>query len=306
MRYCQFPLLLLALTALPLVCFAAEEKEKPAVRRTEDVIYGRKFGMALTMDVFQPAEPNKCGVIFLVNGGWFSSKDTPGMETVLPNRYRPFLDRGYTVFAVVASSQPKFTIPDIVDDVRRSVRFIRHNAARFGVDPTRLGVTGSSSGGHLSLMIATQGGPGKADAPDPVDRESDAVRAVACFFPPTDFLNYGGPGIDGVGIGPLEPIRAAFGPRSYTESGRRTLGKEISPIYYVTPLLPPTLIVHGDADAVVPLQQSQSFLQRAKDAGVEHLRLVVRPGKGHGWGDFWSSREDLDEFVNWFDKYLRD
>jgi acetyl esterase/lipase len=295
------PLILLA--SLPLACHAEEAGK--GVRRTEDVIYGRKCGMALTMDVFQPAKPNGAAVIFLVNGGWLSSKSTPMMEAVVPDRYSPFLDRGYTVFAVITSSQPTFTIPDLMDDVLRSVRFIRHNAAKYGVDPNRLGVTGASSGGHLSLTIATRGGPGKPDAVDPVDRESSEVQAVACFFPPTDFLNYGEPGVDGVGIGPLEPIRAAFGPRSYTESGRRTLGKEISPIYYVTEKLPPTLIVHGDADNVVPLQQSESFLKRAKECGMTDTKLVVRPGKGHGWGDYWKSTEDTDEFVKWFDGHLK-
>jgi acetyl esterase/lipase len=305
MRPYKFSLLLVILAVWPLACCAAEDKDSPAVRRTEDVIYGRKFGMALTMDVFQPANPNKCGVIFLVNGGWFSSKATPMMETVIPDRYRPFTDRGYTVFAVVTSSQPAFTIPDLMEDVKRAVRFIRHNAAQYGVDPNRLGVTGASSGGQLSLSVATQGGPGKADAPDPVDRESSAVQAVACFFPPTDFLNYGRPGVNGVGIGPLEPIKAAFGPRAETAEGRQNLGKIISPIYYITDKLPPTLIVHGDADKIVPLQQSESFIKRAKDAGVQNLQLIVRPGKGHGWGDYWKSTEDVDEFVNWFDKHLR-
>ncbi len=151
-----------------------------------------------------------------------------------------------------------------------------------------------------------QGGAGKADAPDPVDRESSAVQAVACFFPPTDFLNYGGPSISGVGEGPLAPLRVAFGPRALTEEGRKTLGREISPIYFVTKQLPPTLIIHGDADKAVPLQQSESFVQRARSAGAANVELIVRPGKGHGWGDFWKSAEDITEFADWFDRHLRD
>ena len=297
-------MLSITLAVLPIAAFAAENGDT-TVRRTEDVIYGRKFGMALTMDVFQPAKPNKCGIIFLVNGGWTSSKDTPMMVTVRPDCYQPFLDRGYTVFAVVTSSQPVFKIPDIIEDVQRSARFIRHNAAKFGVDPNRLGVTGSSSGGHLSLILATRGGPGKADSPDPVERESSEVQSVACFFPPTDFLNYGGPGLDGVGRGPLAPLAVAFGSRAETAEGRQALGKEISPIYYVTAKLPPTLLIHGDADEAVPLQQTESFMKRAKDAGAKQLKVVIRPGKGHGWGDFWKSAEDIEEFADWFDKTLR-
>lgn len=290
---------------LPLACLA-DENETPKVRRTEDVIYGRKFGMALTMDVFQPARPNRCGVLFLVNGGWLSSKATPMMVTIQPEYYTPFLDRGYTVFAVVTSSQPAFTIPDIVADVHRAVRFVRHNAARFGIRPDRLGITGSSSGGQLTLMIATQGGPGAPDAADPVDRESSAVQAAACFFPPTDFLNYGGPGINAVGQGPMQPLAVAFGPRAQSQDGRLVLGKEISPIYFVTDKLPPTLIIHGDADEVVPLQQSESFLERARSAGAKHLQLITREGKGHGWGEFWRSSQDIQEFLTWFDRFLVD
>lgn len=281
-------------------------QSEDVVRRIEDVIYGRKFGIALTLDVFQPARPNGCGLIFLVNGGWLSSKATPLMVTIRPDDYRVYLDRGYTVFAVVTSSQPKFAIPEQMEDVQRAVRFIRSNADPYGVRLDRLGVLGSSSGGQLALSVATQGGAGKADAPDPVDRESSAVQAVACFFPPTDFLNYGGPSISGVGEGPLAPLRVAFGPRALTDEGRKALGREISPIYFVTKQLPPTLIIHGDADKAVPLQQSESFVQRARSAGAANVELIVRPGKGHGWGDFWKSAEDITAFADWFDRHLRD
>lgn len=276
------------------------------VRRTEDVIYGRKSGMALTMDVFQPARPNGCGLLFLVNGGWLSSKATPMMVTIRSDDYSLYLARGYAVFAVVTSSQPKFTIPELMNDVERAVRYVRTNAMKYGVRSDRLGVLGSSSGGHLALSAAARGGLGKADSTDPVERESSAVQAVACFFPPTDFLNYGGPGISGVGEGPLAPLQVAFGPLALTPEGRESLGREISPIYFITAKLPPTLIIHGDADTVVPLQQSESFVKRAADAGAPHVNLIIRAGKGHGWGDFWKSTEDITAFADWFDRHLRD
>jgi acetyl esterase/lipase len=281
-------------------------KDGTTVRRTEDVIYGRKYGMALTLDVFQPAHANRCALLFLVNGGWQSSKSTPLMVTIRPDDYQPFLDRGYTVFAIVTSSQPKFMIPELMADVHRAVRFVRATASTYGVRSDRIGVLGSSSGGHLTLSIATQGDSGQPGSTDPVERESSAVQAAACFFPPTDFLNYGGPGICGVGAGPLAPLQTAFGPRALDAKERLILGREISPIYSVTARLPPTLIIHGDADTVVPLQQSESFVQRAKAAGAPAIQLIVRPGKGHGWGDFWRSTEDVTAFADWFDRYLRD
>jgi acetyl esterase/lipase len=293
------------LTGLLFLCAWSLAPSQQAVRRTEDAVYGRKFGTALTMDVFQPVNSNGCGILFLVNGGWLSSKDTPLMVTVQPDYYRPFLDRGYTVFAVVTCSQPKFTIPEEMDDVQRAVRFVRHNAAKFGVQPDRLGITGSSSSGQLSLMIATQGSPGNPASPEPIERESSAVQAVACFFPPTDFLNWGGPGTNAVGLGTMASMQAAFGPRAATTAGRQELGREISPIYFLSSNLPPTLIIHGDADPGVPIQQSESFVVRAKAAGARHVQLLVRPGKGHGWGEFWKSEEDITAFADWFDRYLR-
>ena len=282
-----------------------EVKGDDTVQRTEDVVYGRKFGMALTLDIFQPAQPNGSGLLFLVNGGWLSSKATPLMVTIRPDDYAVYLSRGYTVFAVVTSSQPKFAIPEQMGDVQRAVRFVRGNAAKFGISPNRLGVLGSSSGGQLALSIATRGGPGKLDSSDPIERESSNVQAVCCFFPPTDFLNYGGPGISGVGQGPLAPLQVAFGPQGLTPEGREILGREISPIYFVTSKLPPTLIIHGDADNVVPLQQSESFVERAIKVNADAIELIIRPGKGHGWGDFWRSSEDVTAFADWFDQHLR-
>jgi acetyl esterase/lipase len=274
------------------------------VKRTIDVMYGRKAGMVLTMDVSEPSKKNGAAVVFLVSGGWLSSHDDTTMVHVTPEYFQPYLSRGYTVFAVVHGSQPYFSIPDIVLDIHRAVRFIRHNAAQYGVDRNRLGILGSSSGGQLALMIAVQGGPGPSDAPDEVDRDSSAVQSVACFFPPTDFLNWGGPGIDAVGRGPMSPLVSAFGTIAATEPGRQLLGKLISPIYYVTANLPPVLIIHGDADVVVPLQQSESFAAKAKQVGAPMVKIIVRKGKGHGWGDFWTTQEDVTAFADWFDQHL--
>jgi acetyl esterase/lipase len=265
-------------------------------QRTEDVIYGRKFGTALTLDVFQPRPANGVGVILMVSGGWFSAH-----ESIHANFFQPLLNRGYTVFAVVHGSQPKFTITEIVPDINRAMRFIRHNAARYGVDPNRLGITGASAGGHLSLTMGTQGGSGDPNAKDPIDRESSAVQCVACFFPPTDFLNYSQPGEDAVGVGVLKSFKAAFGPRADTAEERQKLGREISPIYFVHSNMPPMLIMHGDADKLVPICQAQTFVKRCEDVGST-AKLVVREGKTHGWPDI---VKDMEIFADWFDQYLR-
>ncbi len=272
---------------------------KPTFTRTEDVVYGRKYGVALTLDVFQPANPNGFGVIALVSGGWKSSH-----EGVSPGGYAQYLSRGYTVFAVVHGSQPKFILDEIVPDINRAVRFIRYNAAKWKIDPAHLGITGSSAGGHLSLTMGTQGGPGQPDAKDLVDRESSAVQAVACFYPPTDFLNYGRDGEVATGVGTLKDYVPAFGPDAETEQGRQRLGEKFSPARYVTAQMAPTLIIHGDADKLVPIQQSELFVKRATAVGAT-VKLIPKVGAEHG-GKTWLNVEgDRALFADWFDQYLR-
>ncbi|MDF9833633.1 acetyl esterase/lipase [Ereboglobus sp. PH5-5] len=283
--------------ALILLSGAIHAASPVVVTHEKDIVYARKFGLALTIDVMQPARPNGRGILALISGGWKSSN-----APVNPSNYAEFLDHGYTVFAVRHGSQPKFVISEIAQDIHRAVRFVRHNAARWNVRPDRLGITGSSAGGHLSLTIGTKGGPGDPKAKDPVDRESSAVQAVACFYPPTDFLNYGKEGFDGAGTGTLKNYMKAFGPKAETPEGRRELGRELSPIYYITEKMPPTFIVHGDADKLVPLQQSEIFIQRAAKLGAV-ARLHIKPGAAHGWKNKGPERALM---ADWFDKHLAD
>ena len=300
--------LLRFLLLLALACAAAHTHAQTKLTdqiatyaRTEDVVYGRKFGTALTLDVFQPTgtKPNGFAIIQVISGGWVSSH-----ANISPAGLQTYLDRGYTVFAVVHGSQPKFTLPEIVPDLHRAVRFIRHNAARWAIDPAHLGITGSSAGGHLSLTLGTQGGLGPADAKDPIDRASSAVQAVACFYPPTDFLNYGREGEIAVGRGILKDYIPAFGPDALTPEGRQKLGQIFSPARYVTATAAPTLIIHGDADPLVPIQQSQLYVARATAAGAI-ARLIVKPGAEHGGKTWPDLAGDRRRFADWFDHYLR-
>jgi len=280
--------------------------EAPPFKRTEDVIYGRKYGVALTMDVFIPDKPNKAAVVFVVSGGWYSAH-----EAINKNWLAPILKHGYTVFAVVHGSQPKFSIPEILLDMNRSIRYIRHHATDYGIDPNRIGITGGSAGGHLSLMQGTAGDKGDPKAVDPVDRESSRVQSVACLFPPTDFLNYGKAGEKALGRGTLKDFRAPFDftelelkPLHFVfvtdEKKMEEIGKQISPINHVSADDPPTLIIHGDADTLVPIQQSQIIVEKLKAAGVK-AKLVVKPGAGHGWADI---QPDIEKMTEWFDETL--
>ena len=286
---------------------AAARADESAFTRKEDVIYGRKYGTALTMDVFTPKQgANGAAVIFAVSGGWFSSH-----EAISLTFCREFLKRGYTVFAVVHGSQPKYAIPEIIEDMNRAVRFIRYHAADYGVDPNRIGITGGSAGGHLSLMMGAAGTDGNPKAKDPVDRVSSRVQAVACFFPPSDLMNYGEKGVEALGTGKLSAFKAPFDfeeldpkTRAFVRitdpEKRREIGRRISPVNHVTASTAPTLIIHGDADKLVPIQQAEIFLAKLREVGVP-CQLVVKPGASHGWPGL---DKDMPTLADWFDKYL--
>jgi acetyl esterase/lipase len=286
---------------------AARSADAPDWARTQDVIYGRKYGLALTMDVFTPKKANGLGVIYVVSGGWFSRP-----QAIHPALAAPLLKRGYTVFAVVHGSQPKFTVPEIIEDMHRAVRFIRHNASRFKIDPDRLGIYGASAGGHLSLVMGTMGKDGDPKAADPVDRASSRVQAVACFFPPTDFLNWGEKGKEMLNRALQPPFTAAVDFHEFDskkalfipvtdEKKLREIMRQISPAHHVDAANAPTLILHGDKDDLVPLQQAELILTQFKEAGVP-AELIVRKGEKHGWRNI---LDDIDKFADWFDKYLK-
>ncbi len=150
-------------------------------------------------------------------------------------------------------------------------------------------------------MLATRGGPGPTDGVDPVEAESSAVQAVAIFYPVTDLLHLGNSTENLHDGGPPKSFVKAFGPNSTNLAIWKVIGHEMSPIYYVSSNLPPTLIYHGDADTLVPLDQSERFQGEARKLG-RTVELVIHHGGKHGW---LSMLWDIRQFANWFDRYLR-
>ncbi|HLW66870.1 MAG TPA: alpha/beta hydrolase [Gemmataceae bacterium] len=279
--------------------------DEAVYERKQDVIYGRKYGMALTMDVFTPkVKPNGAAIVVIMSGYWRSDHrmlDSDALELGME-----FIRRGYTCFAVVHSSGPMFNIEDAIDDINRAVRFIRYNAKSYAIDPDRIGITGASSGCHLALMVGMAGREGRSGARDPVDRVPSKVEAVAGFFPPTDFCNYGK---DGSSCDPVVKLLGApfdfrvlkfncFEPVS--EDKCKKILHDISPIYFVAPNSPPTLLIHGDRDPIVPLQQSLIMMTKLKECKVP-CDLIVHKGGAHGWDGI---EKDLVPVCDWFDKYL--
>ena len=143
--------------------------------------------------------------------------------------------------------------------------------------------------------------------------EPSRVQAVACFFPPTDFLNWGSPGRDVYQAmkEELQPFQAPFDFHEFDEQTkkfvpitdekrRRDILRETSPITYVSADDPPVLIIHGDADKLVPIEQSQRLMDKLKAAGVT-AKLIVKPDAKHGWPGL---NQDLSIFADWFDMHL--
>jgi acetyl esterase/lipase len=285
--------------------------DRDQVTMNKEVVYGRKSGVALTFDIFTPKkDANGAGVVAVVSGGWVSDRDV--FAPFYMPLVRALVKRGYTVFTVCHGCQPRFTIPETISDIQRAVRFIRLHAREYGIDAERIGITGGSAGGHLSLMMGTTGDQGNSKTKDPLDRTPNRVAAVACLFPPTDFLNYGAKGEVAFTVnGTLANFRTAVDVREMDPKTKRLehisdekalkLYRQISPITHISAQSAPTLIIHGDADKLVPIQQAESFLARLKEAGVE-TELVAKKGAGHGWKDM---DRDYDPLIQWFDKHLK-
>jgi acetyl esterase/lipase len=259
-----------------------EVVRQPAV--TPDVVYGHKDGLALTLDVHRPAQPNGAGVISIVSGGYQSSVE---MSRLIAQGYAPLTDKGFTVFAVRHGSSPRYPMSEIVADTRRAARFIRQHAREYGVEPDRIGVFGSSAGGQLALLLGTTADSGNSSASNAVLRASSRVAAVVAYFPPTDLARWG-----------TERIRQAFAAMRLTE----TQAAEYSPIRFVSPGAAPSLIVHGDADLVVPIVEGETMHAALTKAGVPASFIRIERA-GHGFEGADLARANA-AMVQWFERYL--
>lgn len=282
------------------------------IQSRQEVIYARQHGTALTLEVFTPvAARNGAGIILFLSEGWYSDRSM--VDPAIPGYIEPLLADGFTVFAVVHGSNPKYSVPENIEDARRAVRTVRHYSHKYGIDPNRLGAIGDSAGAHLSLMVGCDRQSGKPDADDPVDREASNVAAVTAFFPPTDFLNWGAAGVRMLGKHPIVPLEGAF---SFShldternvfvpvddEEDRLAIAQSISPINAVHANCAASLVVVGDADEFIPPQQSIALADRMAETGAVH-RLIVVTGGGH---DAETIAAHMSDARSWFRNHLVD
>ena len=291
---------LLVVLPLGLRAQAAPGGGASGIEATPDVVYGHKAGMALTFDVLHPTgSPNGAGILYMVSGGWFSRWSPPEQTA---RRFDELLSRGFTVFAVRHGSSPRFNVPEAHADVDRALRYIRLHADEWGVDPERLGVFGGSAGGHLSLMLGLapdHEGPTAAErsrnpdalvtaavGDDRVAGANDRVAAVVAYYPPVDLQPL---------VGPNERFPALDFPES--------MAAAISPIRFVTPDDPPTLLIHGDADELVPIRNSEVLYEALQDAGVTSDFITI-PGGDHGFRNPEHRARAESAMAEWFSRHL--
>ena len=260
-----------------------------------DLIYATAGKTQLHLDLFCPqASSGKHPLILWIHGGaWRSgSKDQcPALR---------FTQRGYVVASVNYRLSQQAIFPAQIQDCKAAVRWLRAHASRYAIDPERIGVWGSSAGGHLVAMLGTAGDVTELEGTLENRQFSSRVQAVCDFFGPTDFLQ-----MDDHAL-PSAPFKhaAASSPESQLVGGplqdNRALAAQANPITFVTADDAPFLIVHGDRDPLVPHHQSQLLFEALRKAQVPATFHTVA-GAGHGFGNNPHVQKMVDRF---FDEQL--
>jgi acetyl esterase/lipase len=264
----------------------------------QNIVYAEVHGTGLLMDVFIPKDKtNGLAVIDVVSGAWYSDRNKIRDHT-LAGMYEIHCAKGFTVFAIRPGSKTRYTALEMDQHIKTGIRYVKAHAADYGVDPERLGMTGASAGGHLATLAALTPVDGNPDAKNPLDRLSTRVRAVGVFFPPTDFVNWkeGQPGDPKI----LVPLLFVGGGTGKTDAEIMEQARLSSPLHRVTKPEPPFLLIHGDADPVVPIEHSRKLVKAIADAGGKS-ELIVKKGGGHPW---LTMNEEVKVLADWFDRQL--
>jgi acetyl esterase/lipase len=257
-----------------------------------DIEYDRAGDKKLLLDVYLPEQEldEPLPVIVWIHGGGWQGGDKGECPALW------LVEKGYAAVSISYRFTDQAHFPAQIHDCKSAIRWIRANAAKYGLDPERIGVWGSSAGGHLAALLGASGDVKELEGSGANAEQSSRVQAVCDFFGPTDFLKLRAhpeevePELQSVVTGLLGgPIE---------ENKERAA--QASPVTYVSKDDPPFLIMHGSDDRIVPVSQSQSLYDALKKAGVE-VTLHVVEGAGHGF-DGPEIRKMVEEF---FDKHLK-
>lgn len=264
---------------------------QPYSKVWEDIPYAEDTLVSHRMDIYLPSDskPFHPVVVIVYGSAWFGNNLKKAAYRTLGT---PLLRNGFAVVAVNHRSSREARFPAQIQDIKAAVRYIRAQGANYRIDTTFVGITGYSSGGHLSALMGTSGSVRQktihsetADLEGNVGHYSSygsSVDAVVDWFGPTDFQVMDSCGSTMVHDAPDSPESTLIGAPIQDNVDLCALA---NPITYVDPGDPPFLVLHGDSDPLVPHCESELLFQALQEAGVPS-RFVLVQGAGHGPGMF--------------------
>jgi acetyl esterase/lipase len=291
MRFHFFALVLASASILP-----AQAQDKPKIPDSliaeHDVEYSA-VGGPQTMDIIRPriSSEGSRPAILLVHGGGFRAGSK---ESYIPLAIK-LAEHGYVAATTNYRLAPQNRFPAAVEDVKAAVRFLRANAAKYGVDSGKIGALGGSAGGHLVLMLGLTAHVPEFEGQGPNRDQSSAVQCVVDEYGPSDFTQSYSKSVDAAEVLPL------FLGGDLTHE--RLAHIRASPLNWVTPDAAPTLAIHGTDDDYVAYEQSFWIVERLIAAGVR-AELETISGAHHGFKGADAQRAD-DRAIAWFDRFLR-
>ncbi|NOT29152.1 MAG: alpha/beta hydrolase [Planctomycetes bacterium] len=261
--------------------FLLAQAPAPAARLEQDVLYRTVDAVELRLDALLPPGDGPHPALLLVHGGAWMHGNKRDMRAFA----ELFVQQGYACFSVQYRLAPAHRWPGQIEDCLAAVQFVRSEAQRFHVDPTRLGALGLSAGGHLVALLGVLDERADPASPDSVRRQSSRVQCVVDYFGPVLLARTKEHDFD------TQPPPELFGDAPDSEYAAA------SPLNFVTRDDTPFLLVHGDADDTVPVGHSHLMDEKLREAGVA-CELVVIPGGGHGdffrkdpRGEYWKRTE---------------
>lgn len=262
----------------------------------EAIEYASPDGESLLMDLRVPDGRGPHPVILYLHSGAWITGDRSGGAAIRQ------ASRGYAVASIDYRLAPASIWPAQVEDAKAAVRWLRANAARFDLDPNRIGVFGASAGGHIASVLGTSGGMASLEGLELGNAQfSSRVKVVVDFYGPSDLLKLEEQKLPCIPLdanSPQMPPSLLMGcPIQQCKEKTATA----NPISYITPDDPPFLIVHGMLDCLVPYKQSVILHEALQKGGVDS-RLFLVPNGEHGGRAFSSYDKTVDEFL---DTHLR-
>jgi acetyl esterase/lipase len=229
--------------------------------------------------------------VLCIHGGGFRAGNREGYDGLCIK----LAQQGYVAVTITYRLAPKYPFPAAIYDTKAAVRWLRANAAKYHIDPDKIGVTGGSAGGHLALFLGVTSDVKEFEGDGGNPEKSSKVACVVDYFGPTDFTKSYGKSVDAAEVLPL------FLGGDLEKARHQHI--VASPLNWVTPNAAPTLCVHGTKDPYVAIEHSEWLVAKLKACDVE-AELLTLEGAGHGFKGADNEKAEKALF-DFFDKHLK-